>query len=203
MSHKEFEALTREYLERAEARKQSAVGRHEESVGHPTDVGAALSFDSAVNASYQTAPLTLYRESFQRHAEALFNEVRRLVGGRATEFDGSYSILARSGATAAKIVIYQQGLPAAMEKGAFPSLKDGVYVWVRTSEELGKAIWDSGIVQTLGFAHRFEHGQTIGIEPKRKVRFAYFQLRDDDAPEPIAELLARCAAARPTAKAKR
>jgi len=194
MSDKEFEALAQDDLDRKHARKQGAVERHQESA--PPAHRPAEELAATADASYQTAPLADYHDSLQRQAEALFDEVRKSVGGRAKRYDGSYSILARSsGATAAKIIIYQQGVVLAKENGSFPSLTDGIYVLLRTSE-IGSSIWNSGIVQTLGFGHRFDPDSTIGIAPNHHVRFAYFQVTDQDLDARIAELLAQCSIVR-------
>ena len=147
--------------------------------------------DVPAEASYQTAPLKDYCESLRRQAEVLFGEVETL-GGRAKRYDGSYSILAKSSSsTAAKIVIYQHGVASARENGSFPPLEDGVYVLLRTGDEIGSSMWNGGIVQKLGFAHRFDSDSTIGIAPKRHVRFAYFRVAEEDEVGRIAEFLAR------------
>ena len=195
MSDKEFDALAQDDLDRKQARKQGAVERHQEST--PPAHRPSEELAATADASYQTAPLADYRDSLQRQAEALFDEVRKSVGGRAKRYPGSYSILARSsGATAAKIVIFQQGVALAKENGSFPPLRDGIYVLLRTSEETGRSIWNSGIVQTLGFGHRFDPDTTIGIAPKHHVRFAYFQVTDQDLDGRIVELLAQCSIVR-------
>ena len=147
--------------------------------------------DDTPKASYRTAPLKDYCQSLQRQAEVLFGEVQTL-GGRAKRYDGSYSILDKSsGPTVAKVVIYQHGVASARENGSFPPLADGVYVLLRTGDEIGSSIWNCGIVQKLGFAHRFDSASTIGIAPKRDVRFAYFRVAEEDEVGRIAEFLAR------------
>jgi len=187
MSDKEFEALAQDDLDRKLARKRSAVERHMESAPR----GVQRPMDGDADPSYQTAPLTDYRASLQRQSEALFNEVKKSVRGRAKRYDGSYSILSRaSGATAAKIVIYQPGV--GHENGVVPFPKEGVYVLVRTSEKVGQAIWKSSIVQSLGFSERLDPDSTVGIAPMHGRRFACFEVTDKQEHGRIAELLARC-----------
>ena len=196
MSDREFAALARDDLDRKQARKQDAVERRQGSLTPPA-LRPAQDLAATLDASYQTAPLADYRDSLQRQAQALFDEVKKSVGARAKRYDGSYSILARSsGATVAKIVIDQQGIAMAKENGSFPSLKDGIYVLLRTSEKIGRSVWNSGIVQRLGFAHRFDPGSTIGIAPAHYVRFAYCQVTDQDVYGRIAEVLAQCSIVR-------
>ena len=61
--------------------------------------------------SYQTAPLVEYDRTLQKLAASLFKSVKLRVGNKAKEFKGSYSISsARGSRTAAKIIIYQEGL---------------------------------------------------------------------------------------------
>jgi hypothetical protein len=192
MSDEEFKALAQDDLDRKQARKQSAVERHQERVTEPVPLREDLA--ATVDASYQTAPLTDYRDSLQRQAEDLFSEIKESAGERAKRYDGSYSILARGGATAAKIVIYQRGL--GHENGVLPFSQDGIYILVRTSGKAGTAIWNSRIVHTLGFAARLNPESTVGIAPAHDVRFAYFGVADEDAPSRIAELLVKCSIVR-------
>jgi hypothetical protein len=190
MSDEEFEALTQDDHDRKQARKLSAVERHTESVPQNAP-SRCVELAGNADASYQTAPLTVYRDFLQKRAEALFSEVRIFGGRKARRYDGSYSILARSsGVTAAKIVIYQQGL--GRENGVLPFGEDGVYALVRTSDKTGRAIWISGVVQALGFAQRLNPDSTVGIAPRHDRRFAYLAVADEADDRRIAELLATC-----------
>jgi hypothetical protein len=190
MSDEEFEALTQDDLDRKQSRKQSAVERRKRGVAQ-TERRRGVPESGDADRSYQTAPLTDYRDSLQERGAVLFSEVEKLVGVRAKRYDGSWSVLAKSsGVTVAKIIIYQRGL--GHENGVLPFLKDGIYVLVRTSGNKGRAIWSSGILQTLGFSQRLRCDSTVGIAPRHDRRFAYFEVSDGDDRNRIAQLLAKC-----------
>lgn len=136
--------------------------------------------------SYQTAPLVEYDRTLQRLAASLFKSIKSRVQNKAKEYKGSYSISsARGSRTAAKIIIYQEGLGKI--NGDWPCLTDGVYVLVRPvslknpafrgKTELHKLINPSG---------------TIGIAPCHSERFCYFLLPDDNEKEQAADIIAAC-----------
>ena len=191
MSDEEFEALTQDDLDRKQARKQSAVER-QKGIVKPTEPRRFVTEDGDADPSYQTAPLEDYRASLRAQSAALFDEIKKSVDHRAVLRDGSYSVESKRHVIAAKIVMYQRGLASAKESGAFPALQDGIYVLVRTEGRAGTAIWNSGIVQDLGFAQRLNRDATVGIAPNHKKRFAYFEVTDGEDRNLIAELLVKC-----------
>jgi hypothetical protein len=124
--------------------------------------------------SYQTVPLVDYSPALQRRAAALFRLVVERVGAaRAREHKGSFSVLAAaSGATAAKIMIYEAG--KGKINGHDPQLADGIYILIRVYGSVGR---------------------TIGIAPMHHERFAYFRLHDEQGLEEMADFITACAGA--------
>ena len=119
---------------------------------------------------YETAPLSDYRPEFQTVAEELFQKAVALIGREAAEkCAGSYSFLAKRGTTAAKIIIYERG--RGREIGAFPMLRESVYILLRTQQTAQK---------------------TLGIAPKEEERFHYLRVDPADldaAAQDIADVL--------------
>jgi len=139
--------------------------------------------------SYQTAQLGAYDPVFQKLAVELFQRVEERVGNtKAKAYKGSYSILSSRGSqTAAKIIIYENGL--GRMNGDWPSLPDGVYVLIRADGLIGDRIW-SNVPQ---IAKILDRSRTIGIAPKHSERFAYFMLSKHDNKKQIADHIRKCA----------
>lgn len=125
--------------------------------------------------SYQTAPLADYSKSLRDRASALFRLVAERTGSaRVKEHRGSFSVIAASSeATAAKIVIFENG--KGKMNGPDLRLDDGIYILIRLQ---GNAI-----------------GRTLGVAPMHHERFAYFRLLPDQDLGEMADFLAACAGA--------
>jgi hypothetical protein len=179
LSPEEWDALVRDHDDRKATRLESVVERFKRDAA-PSERGGVTRRAVSSGPSYQTAPLTHYDASFRKHADAIFEEMRALVGERAKRYKGSYSILARtSSETVAKIVIYQRGL--GRENGVWPVLEDGVYVLVRTNGDVEPLIWEAETIRSAGFGQTLDPDVTIGIAPKHERRFAYFRIADPSA----------------------
>jgi hypothetical protein len=126
--------------------------------------------------SYQTAPLLDYAVALRERAAELFRLVSERTGPTGSrEYKGSFSIFAQSSdATAAKIVVYEEG--KGKINGTDPLLEDGVYVLIRVPSNAS--------------------GRTIGVAPKHDERFAYFRLAPDQNLDRMADFIATCARAR-------
>ena len=126
--------------------------------------------------SYQTAPLADYSAPLRDRAAALFRLVSERTGpSRVKEHRGSFSVIAASSeATAAKIVIYEEG--KGKMNGPDLTLADGVYVLIRLQ---GNVI-----------------GVTLGVAPMHHERFAYFRLLADQDLDEMADFITACAGAR-------
>ena len=111
LAPEEWDALVRDYDERKYAHLQGVVERYK-TIPVPSERGGASGRSVFVSSpSYQTVPLTHYHDAFQKLADAIFEEVRALIGQRAKRCKGSYSIFAKTSAeTVAKIIIYQRSL---------------------------------------------------------------------------------------------
>ena len=125
--------------------------------------------------SYQTAPLLDYAAPLRERAAELFRRVYPRTGPTGSrEYKGSFSIFAQSSdATAAKIVVYQEG--KGKINGTDPLLEDGVYVLIRVPSNAA--------------------GRTIGVAPKHDERFAYFRLAPDQNLDQMADFIATAARA--------
>jgi hypothetical protein len=124
----------------------------------------------ATQTSYQTAPLTDYREDLRERASSVAALVERRLGTpRIREYKGSFSFLQEPGlATAAKIIIYERGKGSI--NGPDPALSDGVYILVRVPGG--------------------PSGRTIGVAPHHGERFAYFKLLEGQNPDETANFIA-------------
>ena len=127
------------------------------------------------STSYQTAPLLDYTTALRERAADLFRRVSQRTGPAGSrEYKGSYSIFAQSSdATAAKIVLYEEG--KGKINGTDPMLEDGIYVLIRVPSNTA--------------------GQTIGVAPKHDERFAYFRLAPEQHLDQMADFIAACARA--------
>lgn len=125
--------------------------------------------------SYQTAPLGDYAVALRERAAELFRRISERTGRAGSkEYKGSFSIFAQSSdATAAKIVVYEEG--KGRINGTAPMLEDGVYVLIRVPSNAA--------------------GRTIGVAPKHDERFAYFRLASDQNLDQMADFVATCARA--------
>ncbi len=117
---------------------------------------------------YKSVPLSAYSDALRDRTTALFGLVSARLGqGRMRTWEGSYSVLrVPSLATAAKIVIYEQG------KGDLigAALQDGVYVWIRVPGAPAS--------------------RTLAIQPHYDERFAYFRLAGEQELEEMADFIA-------------
>jgi hypothetical protein len=140
--------------------------------------------------SYQTVPLAEYSPRFRTLAFTLFDMVRQRAGtGKAIEYDGSFSVLAKSNSqTIAKIIIFEEGKGKLNGKWAhhFPG---GVYILVRTSGTLATHIW-SIHRDRLRTLRGLDPSDTIGIAPNHGTRFAYERVTDQHELGRLADLLA-------------
>ena len=141
-------------------------------------------------ASYQTVPLADYNPRFRTLASTLFDMVRQRTGSsKAMEYDGSFSVLAKSNSqTIAKIIIFEEG--KGKVNGEWPRpFPDGVYVLVRTSGTVATRIWNIHRDQ-LRTLLGLDQSETIGVAPKHSTRFAYVRLADKHEIGRVADLLA-------------
>jgi hypothetical protein len=179
LSTEEWDALVRDYDDRKAARLHGVVERFK-GIAVPVECGGLGRPAISPGPSYQTAPLTHYNASFRKQADAIFEEMRALIGQRAKRYKGSYSILAKTSAdTVAKIIIYQRGL--GRENGVWPVLEDGVYVLVRTDGEAEPMIWQAETIRSAGLGRPLDPDVTIGIAPRHERRFAYLRIADPEA----------------------
>jgi hypothetical protein len=126
-----------------------------------------------LNTSYQTVPINEYSAELKERAARLFSLVQQRLGPRRVrEHKGSFSVFAHgSQATAAKIVLYEQG--KGKINGFDPELEDGIYILVRVPG--GSNV------------------RTIGVAPKHDERFAFFRLADDQNLDEMADFVGACA----------
>ena len=142
-------------------------------------------------ASYQTVRLVEYAAGFQEVARNIAERVRARVGERLKEYDGSFSIIARtSKETAAKIVIYQPNL-GHENVPPFPLQQPGVYILIRSDGEIGPRIWNGQLSWNL--LERCVPGVDIGVAPKHAERFRFFPVMAGESITDIEDLLVKIA----------
>jgi hypothetical protein len=152
---------------------------------------------------YRTDRLENYPDRYQKVALAIFNTVKSNVGKHAVASPGSYSITASSSdERAGKIIIFQSGL--GQERGDdFPTLEDGVYIFIRSNDASAARIWTQDMVD-VQFPDLFalmSPDCTLGVAPPCGERFTYFRVNTELASdqlrqhlERIVRLLVRCSA---------
>jgi hypothetical protein len=125
--------------------------------------------------NYQTASLLEYAAALRERAADLFRRVAERTGPTGSrEYKGNSSIFAQSSdATAAKIVVYEEG--KGKINGTGPLLEDGIYGLIRVPSNTA--------------------GRTIGVAPKHDERFAYFRMAPDQHLDQMADFIAACARA--------
>ena len=148
-------------------------------------------FHRTGSPSYQTVRLDEYSLAQRELADEVFARTMKLCSGsRLKTYAGSYSVFTQSGATLAKLVIYEMGL--GKMNGDWPDWRDGVYVLVR-ADGRGDRFWRD-IVPKLPAEtrRRLIRDETVGVAPKHDERFAYFRIDHEDIDLAV-NLLAACA----------
>ncbi len=142
----------------------------------PPAPAATATGDNEVNAgSYRTAPLTAYRPEACDLAQRIYHTAaERLTSGKAHRHKGSYSFVSGSGATLAKIIIFERGVGRVSHD--FPITEDGVYLLLRVS---GKT-----------------QQPTIGVAPNYSERFAYRRIDEINVDSAVRQIVAAIVGAR-------
>lgn len=137
-------------------------------------------------SSYQTGRFSEYSAEFVNVADMLANLVQQ-TGNALVRYDGSYSIISpNTGETAAKILIYQQGV-GRENRRPLALRNEGVYILVRRNGTVGPVIRASGL-QTLS---RTDSRDDIGVAPKHDERFGFFPVMAGEDLQQIADFLAQ------------
>lgn len=136
---------------------------------------------------YQTAPLVDYYEEFQTLAGNLFSLVQAgLPSGKVKHYKGSYSVFfKRSNETAAKIIIFQEGIGKPIRN--WSPTGEGVFVLLRADTRAAQEVRSGD--QYRGFEQflsRINWNVTMGIAPSHEERFHFFQVTPEDSLEAIA-----------------
>ncbi len=119
--------------------------------------------------SYRTAVLAAYRPEARDVAERIFKAVAAgLKSGKARRGKGSYSFVAASGETMAKIIIYERGVGRVSEN--FPLESDGVYVLLRMNGTTTQP--------------------TVGVAPRYAERFTFRRVDEVGIDAAVQEIVA-------------
>ncbi len=143
---------------------------------------------------YQTDKLQLYNTRYLQVAVDLFDRVRgELPSAQVRRHEGSFSVLgSTSKSTVAKIVIFAPNV--GKPSNDWPRMRDGVYVWIRSNEPTGDAIWGEILPVELPWTfNRMWRDEVVAIAPHYDEEFAYFPVMAGDDLGEITSLLNRCA----------